>query len=194
MSARGQNEKPPFSGLCQLSLAADMRPHWLWSESCRFFCKSLFAQVIKNSPGFKRDFLVEMWGTCPDEKLTGDLGSVIEATRIDGRWSDRFMAGKSSPGNFGLLQQNLPRADLMHCSKSILTRVARRALTRPPLAEPYRISSASDGSLASASRNRRRQVCWTAVSFPSRASRSRIASASCNVARARGGSETVLIL
>jgi hypothetical protein len=48
-----------------------------------------------------------MWGTSsPDEKLTGDLGNVIEATRIGARWSDRLMAGKLSPGNFGLLQQN----------------------------------------------------------------------------------------
>jgi hypothetical protein len=48
-----------------------------------------------------------MWGTSsPDEKLTGDLGNVIEATRIDARWSDRLMAGKLPPGNFGLLQQN----------------------------------------------------------------------------------------
>ena len=41
----------------------------------------------------------------PDDKLTGDLGNVIEATQIGGRRSDRLMAGKLSPGNFGLLQQ-----------------------------------------------------------------------------------------
>ena len=47
-----------------------------------------------------------MWGTSsPDDKLTGDLGSVIETTQIGGRRSDRLMAGKLSRGNFGLLQQ-----------------------------------------------------------------------------------------
>jgi hypothetical protein len=50
-----------------------------------------------------------MWGTSsPDDKLTGDLGNVIEATQIGGRQSDRLMAGKLSPSNFGLLQQYLP--------------------------------------------------------------------------------------
>jgi len=75
----------------------------------RYCCKSLFALVIKNSPGCRRDFRVKMWGTSsPDDKLTGDLGNVIEATQIGGRRSDRLMAGKLSPGNFGLLQQYLP--------------------------------------------------------------------------------------
>jgi hypothetical protein len=47
-----------------------------------------------------------MWeASSPDDKLTGDLGSVIETTQIGGRRSDRLMAGKLSPGNFGLLQQ-----------------------------------------------------------------------------------------
>jgi hypothetical protein len=47
-----------------------------------------------------------MWGTSsPDDKLTGDPGNVIEAIQIDGRWSDRLMAGKLSQGNFRLLQQ-----------------------------------------------------------------------------------------
>jgi hypothetical protein len=54
-----------------------------------------------------------MWGTSsPDDKLTGDLGNVIEATQIGGRRSDRLMAGKLSPGNFGLLQQYRPKADM----------------------------------------------------------------------------------
>src|SRR6516225_9525469 len=76
-------------------------------------CKSLFALVIKNSPGCRRDFRVKMWGTSsPDDKLTGDLGNVIEATQIGDRRSDRLMAGKLSPGNFGLLQQYLPEADI----------------------------------------------------------------------------------
>ena len=49
---------------------------------CRgFCCKSLFALVIKNSPGCRRDFRVKMWGTSsPDDNLTGDLGNVIETT------------------------------------------------------------------------------------------------------------------
>jgi hypothetical protein len=48
-----------------------------------------------------------MWGTSsPDDELTGDLGNVIEAAQIGGRRSNRLMAGKLSPGNFGLLQHN----------------------------------------------------------------------------------------
>ena len=59
----------------------------------RYCCKSLFALVIKNSPGRRRDFRVKMWGTSsPDDKLTGDLGNVIEAISIDGRELDRRMA------------------------------------------------------------------------------------------------------
>ena len=69
----------------------------------------LFALVIKIVPGCRRDFRVKMWGTSsPDDKLTGDLGNVIESTKIGGRRSDRLMAGKLSPSNFGLLQQYLP--------------------------------------------------------------------------------------
>jgi hypothetical protein len=51
-----------------------------------FCCKSLFALAIKNSFGRRRDFRVKMWGTSsPEDKLTGDLGNVIEATSIVGR-------------------------------------------------------------------------------------------------------------
>jgi hypothetical protein len=47
-----------------------------------------------------------MWGTSsPEDKLTGDLGNVIEATSIGGRRSDFFTTGKLAPGNLGLLQQ-----------------------------------------------------------------------------------------
>jgi hypothetical protein len=49
---------------------------------------------------------VKMWGTSStDDKLTGDFGNAIEATQIGGRQSDRLMAEKSSPRNFGVLQQ-----------------------------------------------------------------------------------------
>ena len=73
-----------------------------------YCCKSLFALVIKNSPGCRRDFGVKMWGTSsPDDKLTGDLGNVIEVIEIGDSWSDGLIAGKLSPGNFGLLQQYL---------------------------------------------------------------------------------------
>ena len=83
------------------------------SGSGRLCCKSLFALVIKNSPGCRRDFRVKMWGTSsPDDKLTGDLGNVIESTQIGGRRSDRLTAGKLSPGNFGLLQQYRPGRDI----------------------------------------------------------------------------------
>jgi hypothetical protein len=75
----------------------------------RYCCKSLFALVIKNSPGCRRDFRGKMWGTSsPDDKLTGDLSNVIEITQVGGSRSDRLTARKSSPGNFGLLQHNLP--------------------------------------------------------------------------------------
>jgi hypothetical protein len=78
----------------------------------RYCCKSPFAQVIKNSPGCRRDFLVKVWGTSsPDEKLTVVLGNLIEATKIAGPRSDHLIAGKLSLGNFGLLQQYLPAAD-----------------------------------------------------------------------------------
>jgi hypothetical protein len=80
-------------------------------------CKSLFALVIKNSPGFRRDLRVKMWGTSsPTDKLTGDLGNVIEAAQIGVLRSDRLTARKSSPGNFGLLQHNRHKADILSWS------------------------------------------------------------------------------
>src|SRR2546430_769730 len=67
-------------------------------EKCRYCCKSLFAPVIKNSPGCRRDFRVKMWGTSsPDDKLTGDPRWRDEGTQIGSRRSDRLMAGKLSP-------------------------------------------------------------------------------------------------
>ena len=72
----------------------------------RFCCRSLFALAIKNSFGRRRDFRVKMWGTSsPDDKLTGDLRNVIEATSIVGRRSDFFTVEKLAPGNLRLLQQ-----------------------------------------------------------------------------------------
>jgi hypothetical protein len=64
-----------------------------------------------------------MWGTSsPEDKLTGDLGKVIEVTSISGRRSDFFTARKLAPGNLGLLQQYLPQADIDRAL--ISTRVA----------------------------------------------------------------------
>src|SRR6266516_3117576 len=109
------------------------------SASGRYCCKSLFALLIKNSPGCRRDFRVKMWGTSsPDDKLTGDLGNVIEATQIGGRRSDRLMAGKLSPGNFGLLQQFLPEAAVSNRSKQ-----PPYSITRSP---DRRRQAASSGS------------------------------------------------
>ena len=72
----------------------------------RFCCKSLFALVIKNIPGFRRDFRAKMRGTSsPNDKLADDLGNAIEGTRINGCRSDFLTAGKLAPGNLGLLQQ-----------------------------------------------------------------------------------------
>src|SRR5215831_16857458 len=84
----------------------------------RYCCKSPFALMIKNFPGRGRDFHVKMWGTSwLDDKLASDLGNPIEATRIGGRLLIRLLAGKSSSGNFGLLQQYLPLADICGAAK-----------------------------------------------------------------------------
>jgi len=64
-------------------------------EMCR---KTLFAPVMKNSAGCRRQFRVKMWGTSlRDDKLTGGLGNAIAATEIRGRRLDSVMAGKLSP-------------------------------------------------------------------------------------------------
>jgi hypothetical protein len=48
-----------------------------------------------------------MWGTSSlTDKLTSDLGNLIEAAQTGVRRSNRLTARKSSPGNFGLLQHN----------------------------------------------------------------------------------------
>jgi hypothetical protein len=87
-------------------------------EMCRYCCKSLFAQVIKHSPGFKRDFRVKMWGTSwSDDKLADDLSNVIEATSIGGRRLDVFTTGKLAPRHLRLFQQYLPKAAVSKCSK-----------------------------------------------------------------------------
>src|SRR5258705_8730757 len=71
-------------------------------------CKTPFALVIKNSPGFGRDLRVRMWGTSsPTDKLTGDLGNVIEATQIGGRLSARLPAKKKQTRHFLLFQHLL---------------------------------------------------------------------------------------
>src|SRR5262249_55519822 len=87
--------------------------HSRWSQKCRFCCKSLFALAIKISFGCTGDFHVNIWGTSSsEEKLAGDPGNVIEATSIGGRRSDFLQQEKLAPGNFGLLQQYLPGADI----------------------------------------------------------------------------------
>src|SRR5262249_26111476 len=92
-------------------------PHLLRSGIGRFCCKSLFALLIKNSKGHGRDVRVNMWGaSSPDDKLVSDLAKATEAIKIAARRSDRLMAGKLSPLNFGLLQQNLHDSDLSQSS------------------------------------------------------------------------------
>src|SRR5215470_6272033 len=87
--------------------------HLLRSPIGRFCCKSLFALLIKNSKGYRRDVRVNMWGTSsPDDKLVTDLAKATEAIKIAARRSDRLMAGKLSPLNFGLLQQNRHGRDI----------------------------------------------------------------------------------
>jgi hypothetical protein len=66
-----------------------------------------------------------MWGTSsPGDKLTGDLGNVIEATSIRGRRSDFFTAEKLAPGNLGLLQQHRPVAEVGWASFVVMHNVA----------------------------------------------------------------------
>src|SRR5262252_11012996 len=92
-------------------------PATLASATGRYCCKSLFALLIKNSLGCRRDFRVKMWGTSsPDRKLTDDLGNAIESTEIEGRRSCRPLAGKLSPGDFLLLQQNRPHPAALRAS------------------------------------------------------------------------------
>src|SRR5262249_16655451 len=101
-----------FATVSALSGHSEMSPR-LSAFGWIVFQKS-FPPLIKNSPGFKRDFGVKMWGTSsPDDKLAGDFGNVIEATQIGGRQSNRFMAGKLSPANCRLLQQYRGEADVL---------------------------------------------------------------------------------
>src|SRR6516165_3520503 len=116
MTASGQSRprrEKPHDHACPLCPESGQTADRLAKSGlCRYCCKSLFALVIKNSPGCRRDFRVKMWGTSsPDDKLTGDLGNVIEARQSGGRRLVRVMAGKLSPGNFRLLQQYLPLPD-----------------------------------------------------------------------------------
>src|SRR6516225_11864340 len=100
--------------LCLLWVRSGRSGNWrLCPLYPRLCCKSLFPLGIKNSPGCRRDFHVKMWGTSsPDDKLTGELGNAFEAAEIGGRWSDRLLAGKLSSGDFGLLQQYRPTAEV----------------------------------------------------------------------------------
>ena len=110
-SATGQNPNLPRRSIAVRFTLNKQTPTGgvQYDAMCRFCCKSLFALAIKNSFGRRRDFHVKMWGTSsPEDKLTGDLGNVIEATSIGDPQSDFFTAGKLAPGNLGLLQQYLP--------------------------------------------------------------------------------------
>ena len=83
--------------------------HLLTSGPGRYCCKSLFALLIENSKGYRRDVRVNVWGTSsPDDKLVSDLAKATEAIKIAARRSDRLMARKLSPLNPGLMQQYLP--------------------------------------------------------------------------------------
>jgi hypothetical protein len=56
----------------------------------------------------RRGFRVKVWGTSwPDDKLTGDLGNVIEAVESGDRQLIRVTAGKILPDNFRLLQHGV---------------------------------------------------------------------------------------
>src|SRR5437870_9822429 len=102
---------------CRLSPTADVPPHMFGAAMCRYCCKSPFALLIKNSPGCRRDFRVKMWGTSwPDDKLTADLGNVIEAAESGDRQLIRITAGKLFPDNFRLLQHNRHFSEVGRCA------------------------------------------------------------------------------
>src|SRR5215471_11060372 len=65
----------------------------------RFCCKSLFALLIKNSKGYRRDVRVNMWGTSsPDDELVSDLAKATEAVKIAMNpkcWRALVMSGDS---------------------------------------------------------------------------------------------------
>src|SRR6476646_3674019 len=83
------------------------------SASPRYFCKSRFAQVIKNSAGCRRVFGVKMWGDMsPRVKLTGYFGNAIEGIRISNRLPPLVFAKNSWRCNFRLLQQYRIEADM----------------------------------------------------------------------------------
>jgi hypothetical protein len=70
---------------------------------------------------YKRFSCKDVRGTSsPEDKLAGDLGNVIEATSTGGRRSEFFTAEKLAPGNFGLSQQYLPRADTCSAIDDVL--------------------------------------------------------------------------
>src|SRR5262249_59640399 len=80
---------------------------------CRYCCKSLFALLIKNSKGYRRDVRVNMWRTSsPDDKLVTDLAKATEAIKIAARRSDRLMAGKILTPHFWLFLQKKHRCDV----------------------------------------------------------------------------------
>jgi hypothetical protein len=91
------------------------------------------ALLIKNSFGRRRDFRVKMWGTSsPEDKLTGDLGNVIEPTSIGGRRSDFFAVGKLAPGNLGLLQQYRHKREVLMRAYNVGSpRQSRRDASEP---------------------------------------------------------------
>jgi len=79
------------------------------SVAGRFCCKSRYALLIKNFPGCRRGFRVNMWGTSSHgDELTGNFANEFDAISIDDRGLFRLLAGKLSDGNLGLLQQNRP--------------------------------------------------------------------------------------
>src|ERR1035437_3540823 len=84
------------------------------SAKCRFCCKSLFAQMITNFPSCRRGFRINMLGTSShSDELTGDFGNEPEAISIGDHGFSGLLAGKLSPRDLGLLQQNRHLADIL---------------------------------------------------------------------------------
>jgi hypothetical protein len=68
------------------------------------------AAFITNTSGFR--FSVHTGTSSHSDELTGDFGNEPEAISIGDRSQLRLLAENFSPGNLGLLQQNLPIADI----------------------------------------------------------------------------------
>ena len=98
------------------------------SAKCRLCCKSLFASLVTKFPSCRRDFRINIWGIpSPGDELTGNFGNELEAISISDCGLFRLLARILSHGILGLLQQNLPIADIALRSSVLPLAGQRRA-------------------------------------------------------------------